>query len=132
VSKKPTKRPTGRPGFRPTDEQREIVRRAVAIGLTHEHVRQLVLKRDGRPISAPTLRKHFRQELSDGLWQANFTVANKLFSAALNGNITAQIFWLKNRAGWQDARQRGTDDAGPEPGATGDVKTYELPHNGRD
>ena len=30
------------------------------------------------------------------------TIANKLFEAANNGNVTAQIFFLKARAGWRD------------------------------
>jgi hypothetical protein len=44
-----------------------------------------------------TLRKHYREELDLGESKANAQVAGFLFSAAKNGNVTAQIFWLKTR-----------------------------------
>ena len=38
-----------------------------------------------------------------GVTKANAQVAGFLFTAAKNGNVTAQIFWLKTRARWKDA-----------------------------
>ena len=54
-------------------------------------------------IDAKTLRKHYRDELDLGAVKANAQVAGFLFNSARNGNVTAQIFWLKTRARWKEA-----------------------------
>jgi hypothetical protein len=53
-------------------------------------------------VDPKTLRKHYREELDLGESKANAQVAGFLFSAAKNGNVTAQIFWLKTRARWRE------------------------------
>ena len=53
-------------------------------------------------VDPKTLRKHYRDELDLGETKANAQVAGFLFSAAKNGNVTAQIFWLKTRARWKE------------------------------
>jgi hypothetical protein len=53
-------------------------------------------------IDPKTLRKHYRDELDFGETKANAQVAGFLFTAARNGNVTAQIFWLKTRARWKE------------------------------
>jgi hypothetical protein len=53
-------------------------------------------------IDPKTLRKHYREELDLGETKANAQVAGYLFNAAKNGNVTAQIFWLKTRARWRE------------------------------
>jgi hypothetical protein len=53
-------------------------------------------------IDPKTLRKHYRDELDFGQTKANAQVAGFLFNSARNGNVTAQIFWLKTRAGWKE------------------------------
>lgn len=55
-----------------------------------------------------TLRKHFRQELDTAATQANARVAGALFKKATGdgpSSVTAAIFWLKARAGWQEAKE---------------------------
>jgi len=54
-------------------------------------------------VDPKTLRKHYRNELDHGETKANAQVAGYLFNAAKNGNVTAQIFWLKTRARWREA-----------------------------
>jgi hypothetical protein len=54
-------------------------------------------------IDAKTLRKYYRDELDLGETKANAQVAGFLFNSARNGNVTAQIFWLKTRARWREA-----------------------------
>lgn len=46
--------------------------------------------------------------LKKGKEVADFQVENALFKSALNGNVTAQIFWLKNRQpkSWRDSPQQ--------------------------
>src|SRR3954453_19349824 len=53
-------------------------------------------------IDPKTLRKYYREELDLGEAKANAQVAGFLFNAAKNGNVTAQIFWLKTRAKWRE------------------------------
>ena len=53
-------------------------------------------------IDPKTLRKHYRDELDFGQTKANAQVAGFLFNSARTGNVTAQIFWLKTRAGWKE------------------------------
>lgn len=45
--------------------------------------------------------------LKNGKAVADYQVENALFNSALNGNVTAQIFWLKNRRPdkWRDKAQ---------------------------
>jgi hypothetical protein len=54
-------------------------------------------------VDPKTLRKHYRDELDLGSTKANAQVAGFLFNAVRNGNVTAQIFWLKTRARWKEA-----------------------------
>lgn len=44
----------------------------------------------------------FAEALKSGKASGIATVTNALFDKALNGDNTAMIFWLKNRAGWKD------------------------------
>jgi hypothetical protein len=53
-------------------------------------------------IDPKTLRKHYRDELDMGETKANAQVAGYLFNSAKNGNVTAQIYWLKTRAKWRE------------------------------
>lgn len=56
-------------------------------------------------ISKPTLAKHYREELDQGMIQANAKVTESLYNNAVKRhNVTAQIFWLKNRSPdlWRD------------------------------
>ncbi len=51
-------------------------------------------------------RKRGSQEFQDAIKRGRargiHAVANALFDAAINGNVTAMIFYLKSRAGWKD------------------------------
>jgi hypothetical protein len=53
-------------------------------------------------IDPKTLRKYYSDELNLGHTKANAQVAGFLFNSARNGNVTAQIFWLKTRARWKE------------------------------
>lgn len=49
----------------------------------------------------------FSEALKKGKEVVDFEVENALLKAALNGNVTAQIFWLKNRKSshWKDRKE---------------------------
>lgn len=59
-------------------------------------------------ISEDTLNRRRKQEpdlelaCQQGKAVGIAKVTNALYTAAINGNITAQIFFLKNQAGWKD------------------------------
>jgi hypothetical protein len=82
-----------RPQFKPTDDQRRIVKSMAAMGIPHE---QIAIKIGIR--SPKTLRKHFRDELGLGSTEANYKVAQTLFNMATSGKCpAATIFWSKTR-----------------------------------
>lgn len=60
-------------------------------------------------------KKHF-SEFSESLKEnkevADLQVEQALFKAAMDGNVTAMIFWLKNRKGnsWREKPETATDD----------------------
>ena len=86
----------GRPAHVPTTEKRTMARTLSAVGVTHEDIAS---KMD---ISADTLTKYYKKELDDGRIDANAQIAKSLFDQAKNGNTSAQMFWLKTRAGWKE------------------------------
>jgi len=100
----------GRVAFAPTQEQRRLVEQLSAFGIRIDEMPVFITNSAGRPISEPTLRKHFKREIEYGRLKANVKVANALYrnatepsGSAAHGNITAQIFWLKTRCGWTEA-----------------------------
>jgi hypothetical protein len=86
----------GRRAHKPDPAQRRQVEAMAAYGIPADDISR------GLGIDAKTLRKHYRDELDLGETKANAQVAGFLFSAAKNGNVTAQIFWLKTRARWRE------------------------------
>lgn len=82
--------------FNPTDKDRNDVELMSAYGLP-QRVIASVLK-----ITTMTLSRHFQYELDCGLHLKNNRVAKSLYMAAVkDGNVAAQMFWLRCRAGWR-------------------------------
>jgi hypothetical protein len=86
----------GRRAHRPDQGQRRQVEAMAAYGIPESEIAGVL------SLDPKTLRKHYRAELDLGETKANAQVAGFLFSAARNGNVTAQIFWLKTRARWRE------------------------------
>jgi hypothetical protein len=84
------------PSKAPTAEQRKLVQTMAAAGIQSEAI-CLVMG-----VSGKTLRKHYRAELDTAVTRANAMVASSLYMKAIKGNVVAQIFWLKTRAGWKE------------------------------
>lgn len=85
-----------RKAHQPDPAQRRQVETMAAYGIPADDISRVVA------IDPKTLRKHYRDELDLGTTKANAQVAGFLFNSARNGNVTAQIFWLKTRAGWKE------------------------------
>jgi hypothetical protein len=86
----------GRRAHKPDPAQRRQVEAMAAYGIPESDISRVV------GVDAKTLRKHYRDELDMGETKANAQVAGFLFNSARNGNVTAQIFWLKTRARWRE------------------------------
>jgi hypothetical protein len=89
----------GRPTTKVTAEQRKLVESMAAVGIPSELICRVI------GVSGKTLRKHYRDELDLAETKADAEVAGFLFANAKKGNVTAQIFWLKTRAGWRETPQ---------------------------
>ena len=85
-----------RRAHQPDPSQRRQVEAMSAYGIPEIDIARVV------GIDPKTLRKCYRQELDLGTTKANAQVAGFLFNSARNGNVTAQIFWLKTRARWRE------------------------------
>ena len=86
----------GRRAHKPDPAQRRQVEAMAAYGIPEIDIAAVL------GVDPKTLRKHYREELDLGETKANAQVAGFLFNAARNGNVTAQIFWLKTRARWRE------------------------------
>ena len=87
---------TGRPQFIKKDNDVKTVEALSVAGVTQKLIAQIL------KISEPTLRKHFREELDTSKARANAVISQALFKNAKDGNVAAQIFWLKTQAGWKE------------------------------
>lgn len=75
----------------------------------------------GRLLKVPerVVLRDFEDEIDNAAVRVNTEVAGFLFKAAKAGNVSAQMFWLRARAGWNDggeaaARRRGAAEPAPE------------------
>jgi hypothetical protein len=101
----------GRRAHEPDPPQRRQVEALAAYGIPEIDIARVI------GIDPKTLRKCYREEIDLGSTKATAQVAGFLFSAAKNGNVTAQIFWLKTRARWKETA---------ELHHSGAVGTYDL------
>ena len=90
------KRSRGRPAHVPTEETRKQVEMMSAVGITSEQIAAFL------DICPDLLPKYYAEERRSGAMKANVKVASSLYQQAINGNVTAQIFWCKTRLGWRE------------------------------
>ena len=114
-----------RKAFVADEATREKVRYLAGLGVPQEDIATIIR------CSSKTLRKRFRDELDRGVAEANAMISGYLFASAKGGNTTAQIFWLKTRAGWREGGSAGgaIQDRGAEPHPQA---VLVLPDNNRD
>lgn len=121
-----------RPPFQPTEEQRKLVEQLAAFGVPMDQMVHMIPNKDGKPITVKTLRKHFKVELETGELKANTKVAQSLYKQAMDGNVSAQIFWLKTRARWKEPQHVELTGKDGGPVQTEATVTVYIPANGRD
>ena len=86
----------GRPPYIKKEDDAKLVEALTIAGVTQTLIAQIV------KISEPTLRKHYREQLDTSKARANAIISQALFKKAKDGNVLAQIFWLKTQAGWRE------------------------------
>jgi DNA-binding CsgD family transcriptional regulator len=91
--------------FKPTQTDRQDVRRWAQHGLSHNDIAKLC------KISPKTLRKHFQDELDRGPSEQRAMIADGLFQAIHKGSVPAILFAHRTRV--HAAKRRG--DAPDEP-----------------
>ena len=103
---------------------REKVRHLAGVGVRQDDIAKII------GCAPKTLRKRFRDDLDRGTAEAIATVAGYLFANAKAGNVTAQIFILKTRAGWREPT--AADEAVPAADGEPHSEILLLPDNCRD
>ena len=86
----------GRPSYEKSNDDTKLVEALSIAGVTQTLIAQIL------KISEPTLRKHYRDQLDTSKARANAIISQALFKRAKDGNVLAQIFWLKTQAGWRE------------------------------
>jgi hypothetical protein len=76
--------------FPVTDAMRERVRRLAGVGVPQHDIAAII------ECDEKTLRKHFSIELNRGVAEANAAAASYLFAKVKEGNVVAQIFWMRS------------------------------------
>ena len=84
----------------PTAEDRTLVETMSAVGIPQESIARCICG----GISVDTLARHFREELDTAATLANAKVAGTLFNKALDGDVTAMIWWTKTRMSWKETK----------------------------
>jgi len=94
----PTTRGSGKHGPKhvPTEEMRIKVRALAGYGLPQADIARII------GLSEVTMTKHYRREIQEGRANASAGIAQSLYRQAINGNVTAAIYWTKARMGWSD------------------------------
>lgn len=122
------KNPPHRPPHKPTPESRAAVQAMTALGITQEQICEYLSKFMKLPLASKhSLLKHYSTEIglakthqvlmvSQGLYRkavgapASFDERGNKTRDEIKPEVTAQIFWLKCKAGWQEPPRFATGD----------------------
>ena len=106
-AKKSTKK-IGRPKFVVTKEMCERAEAYASQGLTQEQIAAVMGMATSTLYDKQNEFTEFGEAIKRGRGTGIQRVTNKLYEKALEGDNTAIIFYLKNRAGWQDKIEKET------------------------
>lgn len=91
-------RSKGRPAHEPGEKDRRFVEAMAGAGVPQSEIAAVLA------VTAPTLRKHYREELQRGGAMVQAKLACHLFDIAVNGKdaaaLQAIMFSLQTRFGW--------------------------------
>lgn len=98
--------------FEPSEDDRHRVMMLVVCGIAADRIAGHL------GISRPALYRHFARELDNGSDIANAAIAGSLYRSAMDGTVSAQIFWMKTIAKLSDSAAGDADAARDiDPGA---------------
>ena len=92
----------GRPAIEITPELCEKAESLAAQGLTMEQIARCLGMCYDTLNEKSKRYSEFSDAIKDGQSKGVAVVTNALFTSAKGGNLGAQCFYLKNRAGWKD------------------------------
>ncbi len=78
-------------------------------GLTQEQIAAQLGMSEATLYNKLKSNLEFLEAIKSGQASGIQQVANAMFETAIDGNTTAQIFYLKNRAGWADKQELKVD-----------------------
>jgi len=105
---KKTIKKVGRPKFVVTKDMCERAEAYASQGLTSEQIALALGIGESTLYDKQNEFKEFAEAIKRGKGRGIQRVTNKLYEKALEGDNTAMIFYLKNRAGWQDKIEKET------------------------
>jgi hypothetical protein len=89
------------PKFKPTAAHRRLVEQLIALHVTWDEIRQLIINpHSGEPVSKVTLNKFFKRELAAGGAMLKELAASKYFEALKAGESWAIRMAMRNRFNW--------------------------------
>ena len=89
---------TGRKGFEITSSILDQIEKHAGLGFNMEQIATVIGLKSSTFYRKQSLFREIEERIKKGRLSAIGKVSNALFNSALSGNITAQIFYLKNRA----------------------------------
>lgn len=111
--------------FIATDKQRTMAETLSGYGVPQDDIARLI------GCSAPTLRKHFADELALGSAKATAKIAQTLFAKAAAGDTVSMLFWMKCRAGWREVQQHDVNLRAVPAASAGDADLEAIAFGGR-
>jgi DNA-binding XRE family transcriptional regulator len=83
-----------------TKKTKEYVKKYASMGVTQQDIAKTL------GINRKTLRKHYKEILRNSTTHLGVEVAGLLVDACRNGNVQAQIIFLKTRMGWSESKSQ--------------------------
>jgi len=98
-----------------TEQQLKEVEQLAAQGLSQNQIAKFFGINEKTIIARKRDQKEFLEHLERGQAKGVAIITNSLFQTAKSGNVAAQQFYLKNRAGWRDKseHEHTGKDGGP-------------------
>jgi hypothetical protein len=91
----------GQKPFKPTNAHRNLVSQLIALHVTWDDIRQLIINpATGEPITKVTLNKFFKRQLAAGAVMLKELAASKYFEALKSGEPWAIKLAMRNRFNW--------------------------------
>ena len=90
----------GRKPYSANQKDRDIIMMMTASGIPQVNIGRCI------GIDVETMKKYYKTEMECSADMANAKVAQSLHYQAINGNITAAIWWTKSRIGRKEARDQ--------------------------